>query len=110
MKMPLVVALLALGGIVIVAQSESSKGNPEKGGATYTRVGCYQCPGRVAKGSPATGPRLGPDPIPYAAFAEWVRRPRGDMPPYTTRVLSDADLADIYAFVVSRPKPVHAER
>jgi hypothetical protein len=30
------------------------------------------------------------------------------MPPYTTRVLSDADLADIYAFVASRPKPGQA--
>jgi mono/diheme cytochrome c family protein len=97
-------AFLALGALAR-AQSEAPKGDSDKGGATFTRVGCYQCHGREAQGSPATGPRLGPNPLPYGAFAEYVRRPRGEMPPYTTRVLSDAELADIYAFVASRPKP-----
>jgi hypothetical protein len=27
------------------------------------------------------------------------------MPPYTDRILPDTDLADIYAFMQSRPKP-----
>ena len=95
-------ALLGLGPIVL-AQPETPKGDADTGRVTFAKVGCYQCHGREAQGSPATGPRLGPDPLPYRAFAEWVRRPRGEMPPYTTRVLSDADLADIYAFVASRP-------
>jgi mono/diheme cytochrome c family protein len=43
--------------------------------------------------------------MPYAGFSRYVRAPRQQMPPYTDRILSDADLADIYAFVQSRPKP-----
>jgi len=27
------------------------------------------------------------------------------MPPYTSKVVSDADLADIYAFLQARPQP-----
>ena len=99
-----VAALLAFGAVAR-AQSEAPKGDPERGRATFTKVGCYQCHGREAQGSPSTGPRLGPNALPYPAFVEWVRRPRGEMPPYTTRVLSDAELADIYAFVGSRPRP-----
>ena len=38
-------------------------------------------------------------------LAYQVRSPRDEMPPYTAKVLSDADLADIYAFVQSVPQP-----
>jgi hypothetical protein len=31
------------------------------------------------------------------------------MPPYTTKVLSDSDLANIYAFLQSRPTPPPVE-
>ena len=68
------------------------------------KVGCYQCHGREAQGA-STGPRLGPDPIPLPQFTRYVRAPRNEMPPYTTKVLSDAALADIHAFVASRPRP-----
>jgi len=76
----------------------------ERGKQTYTRVGCYQCHGREAQGA-STGPRLGPDPIALAQFTRYVRAPRNEMPPYTTKVLTDAELADIHAFVASRPRP-----
>ena len=51
------------------------------------------------------GPRLGPDPIPFARFSQYVRNPTGDMPPYTEKVLSNPELADIYAFVQTRARP-----
>ena len=65
----------------------------------YVSYGCYQCHGYEAQGSNATGPRLGPRPIAFAAFSRYVRQPTGQMPPYTTKVVSDADIANIYAFV-----------
>ena len=61
--------------------------------------GCYQCHGREAQGSSSTGPRLGPRPIAFAAFSRYVRRPTGQMPPYTAKVVSDTDMANIYAYV-----------
>jgi mono/diheme cytochrome c family protein len=103
----------ALGAVPAAAQTAgpaaqaapATSGSVEKGRTTFVKTGCAQCHGREAQGSPTTGPRLGPGGLPYAAFARYVRVPRQQMPPYTDRVLSDADLADIYAFVQSRPKP-----
>ena len=79
-------------------------GNVEKGRLTFARVGCSQCHGGEAQGSPTTGPRLGPAGLPYVSFSRYVRAPRQQMPPYTEKILADTDLADIYAFVQSRPK------
>jgi ubiquinol-cytochrome c reductase cytochrome c subunit len=79
--------------------------NAEEGKKLYASYGCYQCHGYEAQGSNATGPRLGPRPIAFAAFSRYVRQPTNQMPPYTTKVVSDADLANIYAFVQSRPAP-----
>ena len=39
------------------------------------------------------------------AFTRAVRTPRNDMPPYSAKILSDAELADVYAFVASRARP-----
>ena len=70
----------------------------------YRKVGCWQCHANEAQGGSA-GPRIGPDPIPFARFSQYVRSPSGDMPPYTDKVLSNQDLADIYAFLQSRSRP-----
>lgn len=80
-------------------------GNADAGKKLYASVGCYQCHGYEAQGSSATGPRLGPRPIAFAAFSRYVRQPSGQMPPYTAKVVSDADMANLYAFVRSRPEP-----
>jgi ubiquinol-cytochrome c reductase cytochrome c subunit len=80
-------------------------GNAETGKKLFVSYGCYQCHGYEAQGSSATGPRLGPRPIAFTAFSRYVRQPTGQMPPYTVKVVSDADLTNIYAFVSSRPAP-----
>jgi len=83
--------------------SAAPAGNAETGKKLYVSYGCYQCHGYEAQGSNATGPRLGPRPIAFTAFSRYVRQPTGQMPPYTTKVVSDADMANIYAFVAARP-------
>ena len=98
---------IALSSPILTAQSQpqtAPAGNVEKGRLGFVRVGCAQCHGREAQGSPTSGPRLGPNGLPYSAFARYVREPRLQMPPYTGKILPDADLADLYAFVQSRPK------
>jgi len=86
-------------------KSETASGSVEKGKELYTSDGCYECHGRQAQGSRTSGPRLAPNPIPLAAFSRYVREPRGQMPPYTSKVVSDADLADMYAFLKTIPQP-----
>ena len=87
------------------AQAAAPAGNADMGRKQFVSFGCYQCHGYEAQGSSATGPRLGPKPIAWAAFTRYVRRPTNQMPPYTAKVVSDADLANIYAFLQARPAP-----
>jgi ubiquinol-cytochrome c reductase cytochrome c subunit len=88
------------------ATSQSaSAGNAEAGRQLMVRKGCFQCHGREGQGAPITGPRLGPNPLALAAFVRAVRTPRAQMPPYTDKLVSDAELTDIRAFLDSRPRP-----
>ena len=79
--------------------------NVDEGKKLYASYGCYQCHGYEGQGSAATGPRVGPRPIPLASFSRYLRRPTGQMPPYTTKVLSESDLAKIYTFLEARQAP-----
>jgi len=82
-----------------------SSANPQNGQHLYTAIGCYECHGYQGQGSLQTGgTRIGPPPLPYSGFVAYVRQPAGQMPPYTSKVVSDAQLADIYAFLQSRPQ------
>jgi mono/diheme cytochrome c family protein len=38
-----------------------------------------------------------------------VRQPTGEMPPYTKKVVTDQELADIYAYLQSIPQPPPAK-
>ena len=77
--------------------------------AHFAKFGCYECHGREAQGSTATGPRLGPNPIAYNRFIAYIRKPAGEMPPYTAKVVTEQQAADIYAFLQSLPRPPAAE-
>ena len=85
------------------AQSAPPPGDAVNGKRVYMADGCYQCHGNVGQGSRPTGPHLAPDPVPYEAFAAQVRHPVNTMPPYTSVVLSDQELADIYAYLLTIP-------
>jgi mono/diheme cytochrome c family protein len=85
-------------------KTAASSGNVENGKKLFLSDGCYECHGRQAQGG-AAGPRLGPGPLPLAAILKYVRQPSGQMPPYTPKVISDADLADVYAYLQSLPQP-----
>ena len=79
-------------------------GNAELGRKLFVSYGCWQCHGYEGQGG-AAGPRLAPRPLPFAGFSRYVRRPTNQMPPYTEKVVSNADLVNIHAFIQSRPAP-----
>lgn len=109
-------ALMTLAGAGAGAQNVRSSpkanafpaGDAVSGKRIYSSHGCYQCHGGQGQGSTLSGPRVGPDPIPFPAFVEYLRQPAGQMPPYTSKVISDAELANIYAFLKSLPRPASA--
>ena len=95
------VVAFALGSTVA---AQNTGDDSDHGRQLFMRFGCYQCHGRVAQGSSA-GPRLAPAPMALASFARYVRQPRGEMPPYTAKVVTDQELADLHAFLRSVPRP-----
>jgi mono/diheme cytochrome c family protein len=113
----LVVSLALLPGKAALAGTTTSAPQDEKppagsmqnGKKLYMSYGCFECHGRQAEGTSVGGPRLGPNPISFPAFSKYIRQPTGQMPPFTAKVTSDADLADIYAFLQSLPAPPKAD-
>jgi mono/diheme cytochrome c family protein len=79
----------------------------QNGKKIFDSYGCYQCHDHDGHGG--AGARLAPNPIPFAAFSKYVRQPTGEMPPYTKKVVTDQELADIYAYLQSIPQPPPAK-
>jgi len=96
---------LLLSGATGMAQSPSSADN---GKNLFSKYGCYQCHGTQGQGTTA-GARLAPKPIALAALIAYVRKPAGQMPPYTAKVVSDAELGDIRAYLATIPEPKPAK-
>jgi len=121
---PLVVFVgVVFAGLVVSAQDRAARqdpkpaaaqdakapaapsGNVEGGRKLYKSSGCFECHGTVAQGSPRTGPMLLTQ-LPFNGFLRQLRRPVAEMPPYQEKVLTDQQVADIYAFIQTLPKPV----
>ena len=97
-------ALAAITAGLVFASPIAAAGSAEKGKAAYVKHGCWQCHGFAGQGSVA-GVKLAPNPIPFEALSAYVRNTNGGMPPYQKAILPDEDLADIYAYLQSVPKP-----
>jgi mono/diheme cytochrome c family protein len=70
-------------------------------------VGCFTCHGRSGQGGAFNGPApiLASTALPFDGFKGQIRDPSNDMPAFSDAVLSDKDIADIFAFVKSLPGP-----
>ena len=77
-------------------------GNAERGKKIYMQQLCYTCHGTVGQGGErGAGPKIAPNPWPYAAFVQQVRKPRLLMVPYSEKNLAEQDLIDLYHYVLS---------
>jgi ubiquinol-cytochrome c reductase cytochrome c subunit len=99
---PVVACAASLCATAAFAQ-DTPRGNVANGKKLFDTVGCFECHGWVGQGGGA-GPKL-INPPAYAAYIVQLRTPRQAMPPFTTKVLSDQQAADIYAYVQTFPKP-----
>lgn len=99
--------LVMLGALAFAGQTSPAApaGDAQNGRKLFVKNGCASCHGLEGQGAPTSGPRIGPSPLPLAAFLKYIRAPKNQMPPYTTKVLSDQDLTDIRAFLAALPKP-----
>ena len=108
-------AAVAFGaGICAIAQTQTPaqaqaqdepRGDAGNGKRIYLVLGCFTCHGRSGQGGAYNGPApiLASTALPFDGFKGQIRNPANDMPAYSDAVLSDKDVADIYAFVKSLP-------
>lgn len=80
----------------------AAAGNAENGTRLYMKHTCYFCHGTAGQGSIA-GARVAVVARNQQGFTRYVRQPSGQMPAYTDKILSDAELADIFAYLRALP-------
>jgi ubiquinol-cytochrome c reductase cytochrome c subunit len=98
-----VIGLAAFAAGLVLSQASALAASAEKGKSAFLQHGCWQCHGYQGQGG-ITGPKLAPNPIPFETLSNFVRTTSRAMPPYREEILSDDDLADIYAYLQSMPK------
>jgi len=116
LKFPLLItAVMLISGAVTVAQTSAPASktnsteakNTENGKRLYLAKRCWEC--HDYEGQGGSGPRIAPPRLSLSALTTYIRQPKGQMPPYMQRVLSDSEVADIYAFLQTAPKPPAAK-
>ena len=103
-----VIGLAALAAGLVLGQTSAFAASAEKGRVAFLKNGCWQCHGERGQGGIA-GFKLAPDPIPFETLQNFVRTTNRNMPPYREEILSNDDLADIYAYLQSIPKGADAK-
>ena len=102
MRAMVFVFLAAAVPVCAFAQGEP-KGNAANGKHLYDVMGCGSCHGYEGQGS-RDGPRLNPPPA-FPVMLLQLRMPRDLMPPYREPIISDQQVADLHAYMLSFPKP-----
>jgi mono/diheme cytochrome c family protein len=99
-----------MGGFNMAARAQdvqqgAPQGNAAAGKQLYLSTGCFYCHGRSGQGGAYNrdAPSLAKTIVPYLGFKQQLRNPSGDMPAYAEMVMSEKDLADIYAFLQALP-------
>jgi mono/diheme cytochrome c family protein len=105
-------ALVAAGCFALpaAAQTTAATGNAENGERLFMANLCYTCHGTRGANGGIAGPTIAPTGHTLTSFMRQLRRPALRMPPYTEAVLSDAEAADIYAYLKSIPRPKPPEQ
>jgi ubiquinol-cytochrome c reductase cytochrome c subunit len=97
----------ALAASLVLGHGSAVAASAEKGKALFVQHGCWQCHGFVGQGSVASsgGKVLTRTEMPLETFDAFVRSTNRAMPPFSEKLLPKQDLADIYAYLQSVPKP-----
>ncbi len=83
--------------------AQATTGSAARGKQLYLDYSCYACHGYNAQ--TGNGQRLLPPRLTQQVFTLYIRAPRTrQMPAYSTKLLSDAEAADIYAYILSLPR------
>jgi mono/diheme cytochrome c family protein len=100
--------MMAVAALAVTAYAQQPQGDAKKGSKLFVDYSCYACHGFSGQNGP--GKRLVPMKMPTAVFTAYVRAPGSNqMPSYSAKVLSDQQLADIWAYVKTLPDSPEAK-
>jgi mono/diheme cytochrome c family protein len=104
--MRLLILVLMASSYIPTGAAQTANGNLENGKRLFRRDGCWQCHGYAGQGGRA-GARIAATVLSAPALIRYVRRPTGEMPAYSEKVVSDQELTDVWAYLKSMtpPKP-----
>ena len=104
---PALAALIAIAAMVAgTSGSAHADGDAQKGKTAFISHGCWECHGFNGQGAETSnGKVIARTLLPLDAFVSFVRNTNGEMPPFKEAIISDAALADIYAYLQSLPQP-----
>jgi mono/diheme cytochrome c family protein len=94
--------------LILWAAAAHAQGNAASGKDLYMKFNCYACHG--FSGQNGSGARLVPMKLTQQAFTDFVHKGRAGMPPYSAKVIPDAQLADVYAYIKTLPDLTPAAR
>jgi ubiquinol-cytochrome c reductase cytochrome c subunit len=77
-------------------------GDAANGKALYNAHRCWACHGSLGRAGGAA-PAITPSTRSDEDLIRYLRKPAGNMPPYTSKVVSEQDLADIAAYLRTIP-------
>jgi ubiquinol-cytochrome c reductase cytochrome c subunit len=103
MQTNVIVTWMLLALFPVLAHAGEQHGDAVEGKRLFFRDGCYQCHGTTGAGGGIAGPKLAPNPLPLEAVRAKLRTASGRMPVYTPVVATDAEIADIVAYLQSIP-------
>jgi len=109
--MTAVAAALCSPGFGSLARAQDVPAGDAINGKRLYLATCFACHGRSGQGGAMNGPApiLARTAMPFDGFKAQLREPINDMPAYSEALMSDQQIADIYAFVETLPGPLSAK-
>ena len=103
-----VVAALYGGAIAGAARAQDVPAGDAASGKRLYLATCFTCHGRSGQGGAMNGPAptLAKTAMPFDGFKAQLRQPVNEMPAYSEAVMSDQQIADVYAFLQMLPGPL----
>jgi mono/diheme cytochrome c family protein len=104
-------AVAGIAAFTVAQAQDAPSGDAANGKRLFLQDGCFTCHGRSGQGGAynTPAPILAKTALPFDGFKGQIRNPVNDMPAFSDALLSDKDIADIYAFVQSLPGPRSAK-
>ena len=78
-------------------------GDVENGKRLFMKQNCYFCHGTEGQGG-RDGARIAQIGLNAQGLIRYVRKPAGQMPAFSEKMISDQELTDIYSYLKSLPR------